>query len=71
MGTKNSTEYCTTRDYHLYLKSFEQSSSVDTMTTLWQDISASIKPRTSSAGNTIGRASEEILRPMSKAVTYV
>ena len=63
-------EYYTIRDYYLYLKSFEQSSSVNTMTTLWQDILASIKPRTSSAGNIIGQASKEILRPMSKAITY-
>ena len=44
MSIKNSTGYCITRNYHLYLKSFEQSSSVNTTTTLWQDISASIKP---------------------------
>ena len=63
-------EYCIIRNYHLYLKSFEQSSSVNTMTTLWQDILATINPRSLLAGNTIGRASEEILRPISKAVTY-
>ena len=63
-------EYYTIRDYHLYLKSFEQSLSVDTTITFWQDILVSIKLRTSSAGNTIGRASEKTLRPMSKAVTY-
>ena len=67
---KRLMEYCTTRGYFLSQKPSEQSSSVDTTTTLWQDISVSIKPRTSSAGNTIGRASEKMLRPMSRAVTY-
>ena len=65
-----SMENCTTRDYHLYLMSFKQSLSVNNMTTLWQDISASIKPWNLSAVNTIGWASKKILRPMSKAVTY-
>ena len=65
-----SIEYYTTRDNYLYLKSFEQSSSLDTTITLWQDILVLIKPRISSARNTIARACKKTLRPMLKAVTY-
>ena len=70
MGTKNSTGYYITKDYRLYLKSFKQSLSVDKMTTLWQDILALIKLRTSLARNNIDQASEEILRFTSKIMTY-
>ena len=67
---KKWMEYCITKGYPLSQKPSKQSLLIDITTTLWLDILASKTSKTLSAGNTISRASEKTLRPMSQAIMY-
>ena len=64
-------DYCTIKGYRLCLKLFKQSLLAGTTTTHWQGTLVSIKSESSLVGNIIGRASERMLRPMSKAATSI
>ena len=71
MAGRNSIKCYTTRGYRLFLKSFKPSSSIGTTTILCLATLVLIKQENLSAGNIIGRASERMWRPISKAATSI
>ena len=71
MAEKNLIECCTTRGYCLYLKLYRRSLLANIMTILWLGTLVLIKPESLLAGNTINQTLEKMLRPMSRAATFV
>ena len=71
MDTKTSIEYCIIKGCRLYLKSFKPSLLAGTTTTLWQAILILRKPRSLLIRKIIGQALKKMLKPMSKATTFV